>query len=112
MSFGATEETPGKHFHFKIRVNGLVISVDKDQRPIFGESPVKSTLMLQTYTKNKPGTVRELRLELPLPVVAATPKIEDYAKWYRIVDTPFVSTYSAAGPGREGQERKRVVSSE
>ncbi|UCG11459.1 MAG: RimK family alpha-L-glutamate ligase [Deltaproteobacteria bacterium] len=43
MSFGTTEETPGKHFHLEIRANYLVTSVDKDQRSIFGETPEIST---------------------------------------------------------------------
>jgi hypothetical protein len=39
VSFGTAEETPGKHFHFKISANYLVTSVDKNQLSIFGETP-------------------------------------------------------------------------
>jgi hypothetical protein len=39
MRLGTNEETPAKHFHFKIRANWLLTSIDKDQLSIFGETP-------------------------------------------------------------------------
>jgi hypothetical protein len=44
VSFGTTEETPEKHFRFKIRAKYLLTSVDKDELSIFEETSTKTCI--------------------------------------------------------------------